>query len=363
MPNVPACLAAAVVASVAPSDANAQEHPAPPRYRIIDLGVVGDATASQAFGVSPRGAIVVGRDLGPSGNPAYQWTRATGAVALPNLPGRAYAQANAVNDGGLAVGTSTTTVFGAGALPVRWTDGAVTPLTLPAGQTVGRANAVNQAGVAAGSVGADVLERAAIFEGAATTLVTATTSTGRYMLYANGINDVGWVVGSGADPHDAAVNVALLYDSVAGTMTDLGALPGDNGALAFGVSNGGFVVGSSMRDQGPGRPFMWTRKTGMVEIPLPPQTSQGAAYAVNTEGWAVGNGAGLYSVPFLHAGGKTYPLYTLLPPHSGWDLRKNTSSSALGITDLGDIVGTGVHDGQTHGYLMVLKQGGDGAAP
>ena len=356
---MPKNLAALALLALASASALA----APPRYRIVDLGVVGSATASQAFGVSRDGTTVVGRDLGPGSNPAYAWTAATGSVALPNLPGRSYAQANGVNDAGMVVGTSTTTVFGSGALPVKWVGGVVTQFTLPKGQSVGRATAVNAAGVAVGSIGADVAERAAIFDGATTRVITATTANGSFMSYADAVNDAGLVVGSGIDPDNAALNVGLVYDTTTGTLASVGALPGDNGALAFGVSNAGHVVGASMVYQGAGRPFVWTAAGGMVEIPLPPKTSEGSAYAVNDRGWVVGNGGGLYSVPFLYARGRTYPLQALLPAGSGWDLKTNTSSSAMGITDGGTIVGTGVHDGQTHGYAMILVRANEAGAP
>jgi uncharacterized membrane protein len=78
----------------------------PPHYRIVDLGVVGTAMASQAFGVSEDGTRVVGRDLGSGSNPAFSWKAAGGRVALPNLAGRSCAQANGVNDAGLIVGTA-----------------------------------------------------------------------------------------------------------------------------------------------------------------------------------------------------------------------------------------------------------------
>src|SRR5262249_7231331 len=158
----------------------------------------------------------------------------------------------------------TTTSFGSGALPVYWVDGAITPYTLPRGQDVGRAVSVNRQGVAAGSVGADVEERGAIYRVGGTEVITAKTQDGKYMAYATGINDAGLVGGSGIDPNNAAVNVGLVYDSKAATMTDIGALPGDNGSLVFGISNAGYVVGSSMFDQGSGMPFVWSAKMGMV---------------------------------------------------------------------------------------------------
>ena len=50
----------------------------------------------------------------------------------------------------------------------------------------------------------------------------------------------------------------------------------------------------------------------------------------------------------------TYRLADLLPSGSGCDLAANTSSSALGISDNGIIVGTGVYNGAIHAYAMVL---------
>jgi uncharacterized membrane protein len=346
-------LAAAFAGALVFSSLGAQAAP-PPHYRIFDLGLVDGGTASQAFGVSPHHLTVVGRDIGDSGNPAYVWTPDSGGVALPNLPTRVYAAANAVNDAGVIVGTSMTTFFGSGALPVKWVDGVITQYQLPFGQDVGRAVSINRHGLAAGSVGGDVEERAALFSDDGTEVIDAVTSNGSYMSYATGINDAGLVAGSGIDPDNAAVNVGLVYDSRTGTLTSIGALPGDNSALAFGISNAGYVVGSSMFDQGSGTPFIWSANKGMVAIPLPPKTSEGSAYGVNDFGWAVGNGGGLYSVPFLYIHGHTFRLASLLPPNSGWDLDHDTSNSALAITNRGTIVGTAVHHGKTHAYAMVI---------
>ena len=83
---------------------------------------------------------------------------------------------------------------------------------------------------------------------------------------------------------------------------EVGALPGMNGALAFGVSNTGYVVGSSMQNQGPGMPFIWSDQGGMVAIPLATGTSEGSARAVNSAGWVVGDDSSAFSIPFLYDG-------------------------------------------------------------
>ena len=326
---------------------------ATPQYQIYDIGVVdvGD-TASQGFGVSHAG-VAVGRSLHTGGSQAFSWTLNGGLVGLPNLAGRSYAVSNSANDSGSVVGTAATTAFGSGRLPVIWQNGVVSQLPLPVGETLGDANSVNASTVAVGSVNGGSLQRGVIYSGGSATIITQTTSNGSYFVTAFGINDSGRVVGQGIDPQNAARNVGIVYDIGQNMAFEVGALPGFNGALAFAVSNTGYVVGSSMLNQGSGLPFIWSDQGGMVAIPLATGTSQGSARAVNSAGWVVGNDSSAFSIPFLYDGTNTYRLADLIPPNSGWDLSMNTSSSALGISEDGVIVGTGVHNGQTHAYAMV----------
>ena len=339
-----AFIASVVVAAMATAD---------PSYQIYDIGIVlmGDS-ASQGFGAS-TGGIAVGRSFGSSGTEAFTWTLATGIVGLPNLAGRSYCLSNSANDNGIVVGTGATTPFGSGRLPIVWQNGVVSQLPLPAGQTLGDANHVNASGVAVGSVDAGISQRGVIYNGASATIITQTTPIGCYFLTAFGINDSGRIVGQGIDPNNAARNVGIVYDMGAGAAFEVNALPGLNGALAFAVSNTGYVVGSSMLNQGSGLPFIWSDAGGIVAIPLATGTSQGSARAVNSAGWVVGNDSSAFSIPFLYDGTTTYRLADLIPAGSGWDLSMNTSSSALGISDNNVIVGTGVHNGDTHAYAMV----------
>ena len=324
-----------------------------PQYQIYDIGVIdaGD-DASQGFGVS-HGGIAVGRSIRTGGSQAFTWTLKGGIVGLPNLAGRNHAVSNSANDSGVAVGTAATTLFGTSRLPVMWLNGAVSQLPLPAGETLGDANSVNASGVAVGSVDGGSNQRGAIYTGAGGAIISQTTPTGCFFVTAFGINDPGRIVGQGIDPNNAARNVGIVYDIGQNAAFEVGALPGFNGALAFGVSNTGYVVGSSMLNQGSGLPFIWSDQGGMVAVPLATGTSEGSARAVNSAGWVVGNDSSAFSIPFLYDGTNTYRLADLIPPNSGWDLSMNTSSSADGISDDGVIVGTGVHNGETHAYAMV----------
>lgn len=326
---------------------------APPQYQIIDIGVVQTTdTASQGLGVSP-GGVAVGRSFRTGGTQAFSWMQSTGIIGLPNLAARPFSVSNAANDSGVVVGSGATTAFGSARLPVIWQNGVVSQLPLPAGETLGDANDVNSAGVAVGSANSGISQRGVIYSGGAGTFITQTTTNGSYFLTAFGINDSGRVVGQGIDPTNAARNVGIVYDIGSAAAFEVGALPGFNGALAFGVGNGGHVVGSSMLNQGSGLPFIWTQSGGIQPIPLPTGTSQGSARAVNSTGWAVGTASSAFAIPFLYDGTATYRLADLIPANSGWDLATNTSSSALGISDGRIIVGTGVRNGVTHAYAMV----------
>jgi uncharacterized repeat protein (TIGR01451 family) len=327
-----------------------------PQYQIFDIGLiqVGD-TASQGFGASP-GGVAVGRSVRSNASQAFSWTLGGGLVGLPNLAGRNHAVSNDSNNYGIVVGTAATTLFGSSRLPVIWNDGVVSQLPLPAGETIGDANGVNALAVAVGSVDGGSLQQAVIYNGAFTSVIQTTTATGCFFVTAFGINDSDRIVGQGIDPNNAARNVGMVYDVGHSPASEVGALPGHNGALAFGVSNGGHVVGSSMMNQGSGLPFIWSDANGIVAIPLAAGTSQGSARGVNSAGWVVGQDSSAFSIPFLWDGTTTYRLADLLPAGSGWDLEMNTSSSALGISDNGTIVGTGVHNGETHAYAMVPVQ-------
>ncbi len=327
--------------------------PASLQYQIFDIGVVevGDPN-SQGFGVSV-GGVAVGRSIRTGAAQAFSWTQGGGIVGLPNLAGRPFCVSNAANDSGSVAGTCATTLFGSSRLPVIWQNGMVSQLPMPAGQTLGDANDINSFGVAVGSVDGGSLQKAVYYSGGTATYISQTTPGGSFFNTAFGINDSGRIIGTGIDPNNAARNVGMVYDIGSMSAFEVGALQGANGALAFGISNAGFVVGSSMLNQGSGLPFIWSQGTGILPIPLPVGTSQGSARGVNSAGWAVGTASSAFAIPFVYNGTTTYRLADIIPAGTGWDLSMNTSSSALGISDTNIIVGTGVLNGQVHAYAMV----------
>lgn len=324
-----------------------------PQYQIFDIGLV-EATddASQGVRVSP-GGVAVGRSMRSGGSQAFTWTHAGGMVGLGALAGSPFCVSNSANDNGAVVGTCAQTFFGSGRLPVIWQGGTATILPLPDAQTIGDANQINSSGIAVGSVGGGSLQFGVIYDGQQAIPLTQTTSGGSFFVTAFGINDSGRIVGQGIDPNNAARNVGIVYDIGDDQAFEVTGLDGTNGALAFGVSNAGHVVGSAMMNQGSGIPFIWTEAGGMTAIPLPVGTTQGSARGVNSKGWAVGIASSAFAIPFLYDGATTYRVADLIPPGTGWDLSTNTSSSAMGISEDGVIVGTGVLNGEVHAYAMV----------
>jgi hypothetical protein len=325
----------------------------PPGYTIFNIGLIDPSDyGSQGRDVSTTLGNATGRCLG-NNNQAIFWTEETGLVALPNDASRPYAEGNGVNIYGTVVGTGTATAWGANPIPLIWEAGAVSPLPLPAGQDIGRAQAVNNLGEAAGSVNGGSLQQAALFSTAGSVVVSTLTSTGCYGVSFFDINDAGLAAGSGIDPNDAARNVGFVYDRGTDTAFEVGALPNCNGAICFGVSPAGHVVGSSMMFQGSGVPFVWSEAGGMQAVPLPEGTDQGIAKGVNSSGWVVGYASNAFSIPFLFDGEATYRIADLVDPASGWGLDDNTSSSAMSISDEGIIVGTGEYYGVVSAYAMV----------
>lgn len=336
-----------------PLIAQAKAATVPPAYNIFDMGVVqsGDS-AVQAFRISP-GNVGVGRSLRNGGSQAFTWTLNGGIVGLPNLPGFPYCVSNDANDTGTVIGVCATTVFGSGRVPVVWQNGVAAQLPLPSGETLGDANGINTSGNAVGSADSGAFQGAVLYSGGTGTWLSQTTTTGCFFRTAFGVNDSGLVVGFGIDPSNAARNVGIVYHIGDTNATEVGSLPNGNGAIAFGVSNAGHIVGSSMMNQGSGLPFIWTAAGGMVAIPLATGTTQGSARGVNSAGWAVGTDSSAFAIPFLYDGTTTYRIADLIPSGTGWDLSTNTSSSAMGISEDNVIVGTGVLSGAVHAYAIV----------
>jgi len=212
------------------------------------------------------------------------------------------------------------------------------------------------------------------------------TSTGMTDLGANtaamAINNSGQIAGGNGQ--------AILISG--GTTQDLGRLGGGSWSAAYGLNDAGEVVGSALVANGHFEGFTWTAQTDMValgalggmdshatSVNASGQVTGAAAlssgyqhavlysngqaldlgslsgtnsygYSINDSGVVVGYSDVTGSADthaFVYSGGVMIDLNSLIPANSGWDL-----IAAYGINDAGQIVGSGLYDGQSAMFLL-----------
>jgi probable HAF family extracellular repeat protein len=254
--------------------------------------------------------------------------------------------------------------------------------------------ALNDNGDAVGVYGFDntVTEHAFLFEGGALVDLVPTVPAGSDAL---GINNSGFVVGNfGLGGHINSPR-GYVYNSVTQTAPTIidplpgqpfsiarainknGAVTGRSGSHGFlfvegnrrrppslvdlgpaidiaDINDSGKVVGSVTNAAGQSQAAYWNTSplAPSVEIPLP---SGGfiasAANAINNSGDVVGNCTTAQpssNHAFIFTAGASADLNTLIPRNSGWDLQ-----IAHDISDSGQIVGVGLLNGQTRGFLLI----------
>jgi len=246
-----------------------------------DLGTLGGHFA-RAEGISNNGQVVgqsstAADDVAGTAR-AFLWVG--GAIrALPSLPGALDSEATSVNDGGQAVGSSSSR-------PVIWQNGRVTALF---GTDVdGFATGISSSGDIVGNItdATGAFHGFLLRKGVATNLDTivgpqtsaeAVTDSGNvvggyfpansdrphgfiYNFFTNQVRDLGVLAGGYSFAHAVASGGlvagegggdnthAVLWDNNH-VIHDLGALPGADFSAAFGVNNGGTVVGVSENAQ------------------------------------------------------------------------------------------------------------------
>ncbi|HUO11109.1 MAG TPA: hypothetical protein VM008_22605 [Phycisphaerae bacterium] len=185
--------------------------------------------------------------------------------------------------------------------------------------------------------------------------------------FANGINDLGQVVGH-ADFAPGYDHRAFLYAN--GVLTDLGTLGGPISS-ATAINNAGQIAGfastaayahRSPDGTGVGAPpihaFLDSNDI-MIDLgTLGGDDSE--AYALNNLGQVVGYSEiipGKYDQhAFLYFDGTMVDLNTLIDPASGWVLEE-----ATGINNVGQITGNGTLNGQPQAFLLTPTSSGSSA--
>ena len=256
---------------------------------------------------------VVGEVYTTLGAQAALWQGGTAAQVLPTLGGKPtqYSeQAVAINDNGEAVGNSITSDGLVEAC--LWQNGKATALgILPGGSAVLSAGSFNSTAIA--------------------------------------INQSGQIAGT-------SLTTGNLYHAVLwqnGTMTDLGTFGQYDQSVATGINAKGAVIGYDLAPNADERAFIWQNGV-MTDLGTLPGRNYDNPNAVNDSGIAVGEsgyaGDATSNHPVMWENGQAIDLNTLLAPNSGWVI-----SSALAITDSGEIYGIGSYNGQTTAYTMTVS--------
>lgn len=164
---------------------------------------------------------------------------------------------------------------------------------------------------------------------------------------ANAVNNLGQAVGDSWNVGTTAQDYRAFYYN--GTsMQDIGTLGGAQ-ARAFDINDYDETVGSAQTAGGVWDAFVYANGT-MSDI------GPGQANAINFYHQVVGqtdpdwsNNGGFGGHAFLYQDGYTVDLNSLIPASSGWDLL-----TATDINNVGQIVGTGLFNGQYRAYRLNL---------
>jgi probable HAF family extracellular repeat protein len=158
----------------------------------------------------------------------------------------------------------------------------------------------------------------------------------------NSAQVVGWSYNANGD------FLAFVWNK--GKMRSLGTLGGD-WSEAWGINDNGLITGLAYTAANLGAHAFLSKKGAAMSDLGTLGGSYSTGFAVNRTGVIVGEstytGGGNNMHAFIYRNGRMKDLNRLVVPNSGW-----VFSTARNINDSGQIVGSGIHAGQQHGFLL-----------
>ncbi len=298
------------------------------RYRVIDLGVLPGTSYSAARSINEVGQIT-----GNSGTRMFLWD---GSMIDLGTFGAITAMGLGINDLGQIVGSKTST---GSERAILWDNGVVTDLGNLTGCTNAKATAINNVGQAVGQSSNCAHPEAFRWDEVNGMIGLGLGSPGIASI-AYGINNSGSIVGGFNKPSG---NGAFIWTN--GTMTDIGALANST-TLAVGINDSGVVVGSS-QVQTRFHPFLWQSGV-MIDLGRLSPNSSAYAQSINNKGQVVGyDNSVTGNHALLWGNGTVIDLNTVVDSSWAWSLQNATD-----INDNGQIVGFGLHNGQSRAFLL-----------
>lgn len=319
-----------------------------PVYNVTDLGTFGGAR-SVAFSINNSGQVAGFSQTVDGRSQAFVYT----AGALINLGtlGGSDSYAYRISDSGFVIGRANNAAGNNRAFVTILNSSMfdISSLDARLGGSFSAALGVNSLGQVVGyfhSADAHMASRNRVFLYSNHQITDLGTFGGADGIV-TAINDSGQMVGSyGTEPEaDYAARTAFIYSG--GKATNLGTLGGKVTAAAE-LNNVGQVAGYSQTARGEYHAFIYSAGA-LTDLGVLPGGTQSFAYAINNSGQVVGASDSVVSTlhAFLYSAGRMRDLNALIPANSGWVL-----TEARDINNLGQIVGTGIKDGQQRAFLL-----------